>query len=742
MDDVFAEKLDNEQVRCALNKFQEVLSKAIELMEKHKDMNKLKEFMKATELKKEFAELNQDLTYVYEQLRGSLLVVLVKGQKDEQRAYIQEQFGKMKEYNSQSSCDGVMVSEQYTDLVMVTKPRDKEMREKELRSRGAELDCALARANKQYVGTSVEKFFCQQPNSKAHVPKAVILQGQSGYGKTFTAHRIINDWASGKLYNNLFDFVFLLELKELSNIKTSLVDLLWSQNVQSGIDKSTVKRVLKDTPDRVLLILDGFDELSKIEDKECSHDLTIESAASISTILVALMKGKLLNSSLLITSRTTASKALGKLLKVPHCFTEILGFSSDGVKKYIQAFFEREKVRPGLPRKKENTGSTVQKRVMEDVTLLTACSSPVICWIICNVFEDMLQDGKDISSALYTNTSIFALFVSMQMEHHGPTQAIDDDQWSGLIRSLGELAMEGVDNQKIMFDESDVDKRVPKQLCSLFLGKYFLKRTKSETKYNFMHLSFQEFFAALFAANLEVAEEKITSMLKRVKSDFYNPKQELKMSHLLPVIKFLFGLSYQGVTRLPGQPEPDHISPFLEKWIHDLYKDDGGQPRTQNIQLFILYCLYEAHEKDFVKKAMGVWNSINLVRIPVTMSDCRVLAFCIQHCPAMEQFKLLNCNLTGEMLCVLAEQLAKCKKLGLVVEELRDSQVDHLIKALGKDTCTGRIVTDLQVKNSKSQHLSFSLENVLQVLDTLAMQKQVEKLDLKLTIATPMKDVW
>ncbi|XP_063039872.1 uncharacterized protein LOC134435054 isoform X2 [Engraulis encrasicolus] len=761
MNDVAAEELDNQQVRCALDKFKEVLTDAVDLITKHKDMNWLKAAMKVNDLKEEFAELNEGLSYVYEQLRGSLHLeqvrklkglenaqrrrddqadaeadhrlwereilprmeskiddihrILVHGGRicqesnqydtvdttkafDTYKDYIQEQFGRVKEYNSRPGCDWVTVSKRYTDLVMVTRPQGVKMREEEIRSRGAELDCALARANKQYVGTSVEKFFSQQPNSKAHVSKAVILQGHSGYGKTFTAHRIIDDWASGKLYNDLFDLVFLLKLKALSNVEKpkSLVDFLLSQNTQSGIDESTVRHVLKHAPHRVLFILDGFDELRlSREDMECSRDLTIETPASVNTILVALLKGKLLNSSLLVTSRSTASKRLSDVLEIPHCFTEILGFSNDGVKKYIQAFFVEN----------EDMGSTVQKRVMEDATLLTACSIPVTCWIICNVFEDMLQDGEDISSALYTTTSIFAHFVSMQMEHHGPSQAVDDDQWSGLIRSLGELAMEGVMKQIVLFDDSDVDKRIPENLRGPFLGKFFLKKiSKFETKYSFMHLSFQEFFAALFhLCDLDVAEEKITSTLKQVEEDLYTSKQKLKMSHLLPVIQFLFGLSNQDVTRLPGQPEPDRVCPLLEKWIHDLIKEEDGLPRTHNIQLFILYCLYEAHEEGFVQRAMCVWNSINLVRIPLTMSDCRVLSFCIQHCPAMEELTLMDCNLTGEMLGVLAAQLAKCKTLG--------------------------------VKNSKQQRLRFSLESVLQVLNTLAIQKQVETLDLKLSVS-------
>ena len=107
---------------------------------------------------------------------------------------------------------------------------------------------------------------------------------------------------------------------------------------------------------------------------------------------------------------------------------------------------------------------------------------------------------------------------------------------------------------------------------------------------------------------------------------------------------------------------------LLEKWICDLIKAEEGLPRTHNIQLFLLQCLYEVHEEGFVKRVMKKWNRINLDGIPLKKTDCSVLAYCVRHCQDMERLTLTHCNLTGEKLKVLTEALdecqCKCKELG------------------------------------------------------------------------------
>lgn len=69
----------------------------------------------------------------------------------------------------------------------------------------------------------------------------------------------MSDWAFGRLYKDRFDFVFHLRCKELNQAtgRKSLMDLL-NYNQSSS---SMIKQVLCQSPERVLFLVDGFDEL-------------------------------------------------------------------------------------------------------------------------------------------------------------------------------------------------------------------------------------------------------------------------------------------------------------------------------------------------------------------------------------------------------------------------------------------------------------------------------------------------
>ncbi|XP_041928562.1 uncharacterized protein LOC121693301 isoform X1 [Alosa sapidissima] len=636
------------------------------------------------------------------------------------KAHVRDKFGTVQEYNSRPGADYVVLTERYTDLVIVQKHREQREREEEIRVRGRELlHRVFTRASKEYLCTSVDQLF--SPSSKGgEAPRAVILQGHSGYGKSFTAQKIIYDWASGRMYQDSFDLVFHLKGKELNNMKEHLclVDLLLQHD---EIDRPTVLKVLQEAPHKVLFLIDGFDEL-RLAPEEAGFKSSLPSdpqtLASVKVVLAALLRGKMLRrSSLLVTTRSTALKALSDMLKEPQRFTEILGFSDRGVETYFRAFFAREE-NPAVWKK-------ALRHVKNNETLLTACFIPVTCWIVCNVFKDVFKNEMDMIRGLDTSTSIFAHFVFTQMKHHGAD--LEENEWSSLLRNLGQLAEDGILKQQVLFDERDVKQLVSNHHLVPFLCKFFLRKLNVVTKYSFMHLSFQEFFAALFylLSGVDVAREKVKDILQRVQQGLNATDQKLHMSHLLPVIQFLFGFSNQEVTATHELHVAPEIRLLLEDWIHQLIKDEEGLPRTHNVQLFILQCLYEIHEEDFVRTAMGIWNKINLDGVPLKRTDCSMLAFCVRHCSTMERLTLTHCNLTAEKLKVLVEALAKSAELGLVVENLGDEDVDDLTRALGQD----KIITDLHLKNS-----SLSRGSVLQVLTALTAQRRVDTLHLKLRV--------
>ncbi|KAI4885534.1 hypothetical protein NFI96_024027, partial [Prochilodus magdalenae] len=268
----------------------------------------------------------------------------------EYKEFIVKAYETVEEYNSLPG-DYTFLNERYVDLLMIQKHREVKERQQELCSKGQKLQKVLnSRDGDEYQRTSTHQLF--SPDGRGCVPQAVLLQGNSGSGKSFTVQKILLDWASGSLYPDQFDFVFHLKCKELNEEEdTSLEKHLLS----CGIKPEHVTEVLR-SPGRLLFLIDGFDEL-RLQNTPRPH-----------FAIALLQRKKLPQCFLLVTTRSTATPALRRLLRSQHRFVEILGFSEKGVEEYFQKFFKDEK-------------EALSRRALECVktnqNLFTACFIPV-----------------------------------------------------------------------------------------------------------------------------------------------------------------------------------------------------------------------------------------------------------------------------------------------------------------------------------------------------------------------------
>lgn len=550
----------------------------------------------------------------------------------------------VQEYNSLPG-EYVLLVDRYTELLIIQRPRKQREKEEEIRSTGERFQEVFStRASEVYCSTSVDQLFTADasphPGHSGRVPNAVILQGHSGTGKSFTAQKIMHAWASGTLYAECFDLIFHLKCKELNHSckEKSVVELLSCDKRFTPV----ISQILQDSPEKVLFLMDGFDEL------KFSLDVPSESLPSDpftpappEATLCALLSGHILPASfLLVTTRSTATDRLSKLLNRPHRFTEILGFSEQGVKEYFQRFFKDGQL----------SYEQVYDSVKANETLFTACFIPVICWIVCTVFKEV----EDVTRVLGTTTSIFVDFVSTLLKHHchGLSQPVPT-----LLRSLGQLAERGMLEQQVLFDERRVSETVSDPSSIPFLCKFLLKkRSSQQTMYSFMHLSFQEFFTALYYTSLDEVEAQ-----NKVRELILNVHRMETKHHLLPVIQCLFGLSNKEVmSSLVDTHRPSAsltIRAQLEDWILNLM----SSTQSSDSCLFLLHCLYELHEEDFVRKAMEVVEVFNLRFIPLKKADCWVLRYCLQFCPSIRILTLGN--ITAEMLRMLQPALCRCQEL-------------------------------------------------------------------------------
>ncbi|XP_048021103.1 NACHT, LRR and PYD domains-containing protein 1 homolog isoform X2 [Megalobrama amblycephala] len=590
---------------------------------------------------------------------------------------IRSEYQCVTEYNSLPG-EQVLLSERYTQPLILQRHRGQKEREEEIRSRGESFQQVLS-ARSSDDSVHLNSLF--DPHGHGIRPSAVILQGNSGNGKSFTVQKIMMDWASGDLYKERFDVVFHLKCKEINRIHgiKSLVEIL---SCSCSLTSDQISQVLQHSPEKMLFIIDGFDELRLTQDiNDMSPHTDLLQKAPAEVILCDLLRGRILPESfLLVTSRSTATDTLSDLLKGPQCFSEIMGFSEKGVEEYFQKFFQNEE----LFRK-------AYTLVKTNETLITACSIPVVCWIICTTIRERLKTGADVTSGLETTTSIYVDFVCTLLKHHfqGLSQSIPT-----LLRSLGQLAERGMLEQQVLLDEKTVKETVSDPAGSPFLCKFlFKRRIHQETMFSFMHLSFQEFFTALYYVLLdeEESQKKFTKLfsIDEKSRDYYS-----RRSRFSAVVQFAFGLLNKDVRRTleeHGLVVHSNTQTRLKEWILKMVKKIH---RYSDQPLLYLHCLYELHEEDFVKKAMKTWKRIDACGAVLSRTDCWVLLYCSQCCQCIEELDLVGCTLSPEDFHMILPVYHKFKKIKLNVPVSSDSDrdLDELINALRGQTLRSQCI--------------------------------------------------
>ncbi|XP_016430844.1 NACHT, LRR and PYD domains-containing protein 3-like [Sinocyclocheilus rhinocerous] len=599
---------------------------------------------------------------------------------------IRNEYQYVTEYNSLPG-EHVLLSDRYIQPLIVLKPRAQKELEEEISARGETFQQVRdSRSSQESI--SLDTLF--NPDSRRINPSAVILQGNSGNGKSFTVQKMMMDWACD-LFRTKFDVVFHVKCKEISHISSrmSLVELL---SYNSFLTSDEISTILQRSPERVLFLVDGFDELKYTDDIYRMLPPTDQyQRAPPEVTLCALLRGRILREScLLVTTRSTAIDILKNVLKQPRSFTEIIGFSEKGVEEYFKKFFQNDRLfRKGY------------EYVRANETLLTACSIPVICWIICTVIRERLNDGADVMSGLETTTSIYVDFLCTLLEHHsqGSGQSVPT-----LVKSLGQLAEKGILAQQVLFDEKTVYEMVSDPAGSPFLCKFlFKKRIHQETMFSFMHLSFQEFFTALYYLMLDEYESK-KKLMQMVSIHKTTVNEEYSAPRFAAVVHFIFGLLNEDVRRTlwkrHGLLVHSNIQDHLKKWIFEEMSSAASE-RT----LFFFHCLYELHEANFVKEVTEAWPCVFIYCVVLRKIDCWALVYCAQCCQCIKELFISLCELTSEELTIIQPVLYKALsvKLAQSFYKLSDSDLGGMMNVFMREqTLSSQSVTidwDVSVEN-------------------------------------------
>ncbi|XP_073679952.1 NLR family CARD domain-containing protein 3-like [Garra rufa] len=540
--------------------------------------------------------------------------------------------------------------------------------------------------------------------------KTVLTKGVAGIGKTVSVHKFILDWAEGNT-NQDVHYIFPLPFRELNLMKDkniSLVELL------QLFFKDTKELRSTDYEDyKVVFIFDGMDEcrlpLNFIKNPNL-FDVT--EPASVDVLLTNLIKGNLLPSALLwITSRPAAASQIP-----PECvnqITEVRGFNDPQKDEYF-----RKRISD------QSLANRIISHIKSSRSLYIMCHIPVFCWISVTVLQRMLCEAES-AEIPKTLTQMFTHFLvyqtKLKSQKYDGKYEVDPQLTQGYILSLGKLAFKQLDKGNLIFYEEDLrecgidakEASVYSGICTqIFREEFEFYLGKA---YSFVHLSIQEFLAALFKLISFIGNKECNSKITEFLKSEVNRSMQSESGQLDLFLRFLLGLSsVSNQALLRGLlAETECISSSQEEIVEYIkMKIRDNSSTEKSINLF--HCLNELNDHSLVQEVQTYLSKTGASRL----SGAR-----LSSDEELDEFNLSKYDQSEECLLRLLPVVKTSKKADLSGCGLTEKSCLTLASALSSNSTNLRELnlSDNNLEDLGLKHLSTGLKNPHCKLETLKL---------------------
>ena len=333
-----------------------------------------------------------------------------------------------------------------------------------------------------------------RPHAECENPRVVLAEGNPAMGKTTYCQKLAHDWSLSRIPSDSWfpkvDMLLLLKCRDMNVGIANILDAIDDQLLPVDVERSEKENffsVIRNYQSRILLVLDGLDEL-KNED-----------------LLLPLIQGKVLsNIYLLLTARPEMG---ARVRRYCDSLLQIVGYSEGDAISYIEQYF-RNHSDPSLAKKLKD-----ELAVNDELKELT--SSPMNTALLCLLCEE--TDGMFPTK----QTELYECLVSCAIRRYFAKRGVDlgnddpSERCREQVNELGQIAFEALLKNRLYFSKEEMRSENVLQLC-------FVTREPSRSKikptecYAFTHKTFQEYFAALYLTNqvLTYTKESEALLLK------------------------------------------------------------------------------------------------------------------------------------------------------------------------------------------------------------------------------------
>ena len=474
-----------------------------------------------------------------------------------------------------------------------------------------------------------------KPNA---VRKTILIQGEAAVGKTMLCLSVVEEWASGKWFQE-FQFVLLLPLSSRSVASASslsgLLSVLYT-DFKSGTISKVASYLKSNEQHNILLIADGWEELQA---SQCQAGSFLHSLLFSSDIIPTS------STTVLITSRPGCIETSIMQSVIDRLIT-LTGFDRKAIESIVQSEFAGD----------FKTTSYLTAQLNDNPLVASICGTPLNLAIVCKLYRasgaEPLPDtmtklhSKLIWTLASANVESSDSHESSLSSHHQLPEELQQSWWQ-----ICELAFRNVE-KSYSTSSSDSPAHTSSRISYFGLTKS-IAETEDTLLPPFVHPNLEEYLAALHLA--KQAQEVQNKFMREFVANECKNKMAITFWH------FFVGNYAHQVANL----NPDIIDQLLKILLA------AYCTTKQKYYMDLCHLSYEAkHDvvNQKVVEAISIMASTRVLRFghPCDAYDFNSMVYVLQN--VMQESKVeinfQDCNLRPEHINHLANAL--CEKSSIV----------------------------------------------------------------------------